>query len=111
VFEHYDGFGRYREQEKAVPIDATGMLTGTPTGDVPLDGAKSLVDHLASEDRVRACLVRYWSYYAHGRDNWPEKKCNDDSVRREAMAENYTLKSVLSGILHAPTFTRRVQDP
>jgi hypothetical protein len=111
VFEHYDGFGRYREQEKAVPIDATGMLTGTPTGDVPLDGVKSLVDHLASEDRVRACLVRYWSYYAHGRDNWPEKKCNDDSVRREAMAENYTLKSVLSGILHAPTFTRRVQDP
>jgi hypothetical protein len=111
AFEHYDGFGRYRDQEKAAPIDATGVLTGTPTGDVPLDGVKSLVDYLSGEDRVRACLVRYWSYYAHGRDNWSEKKCNDDSVRREAMAGNYTLKSVLSGILHAPTFTRRVQDP
>jgi hypothetical protein len=110
VFEHYDGFGRYREREKDTPIDATGLLTGLPGGDVALDGVESLVEVLASEDRVRACLVRYWSYYAHGRDNWTEKKCNDDSVRREAMAGNYSLQSVLSGILHAPTFTRRVQD-
>jgi hypothetical protein len=111
VFEHYDGFGRYRDQEKGAAIDATGALTGLPSGDVTLDGVQSLVDVLVKEDRVRACLVRYWSYYAHGRDNWAEKKCNDDSVRREAMAGNYTLLSVLSGLLHAPTFTRRVQDP
>jgi hypothetical protein len=111
VFEHYDGFGRYRDQEKGAPIDATGLLAGTPSGDIPLDGVESLVSYLAGEDRVRACLVRYWSYYAHGRDNWADKKCNDDSVRREAMAGNYTLLSVLTGLLHAPTFTRRVQDP
>jgi hypothetical protein len=111
VFEHYDGFGRYREQERGTPIDATGLITGLPGGDVALDGVESLVEVLAAEDRVRACLVRYWSYYAHGRDNWAEKKCNDDSVRREAMSKNYTLQSVLSGIMHAPTFTRRVQDP
>lgn len=110
VFEHYDGFGRYRDQEKGTPIDATGVLY-REEGDVALDGVESLVNHLVSEDRVRACLVRYWSYYAHGRDNWPEKKCNDDSVRREAMADDYTLLSVVTGILHAPTFTRRVQDP
>jgi hypothetical protein len=111
VFEHYDGFGRYREQEKGTAIDATGLLTGLPGGDVVLDGVESLVAALVAEDRVRACLVRYWSYYAHGRDNWTDKKCNDDSVRREAMTGNYTLQSVLSGLLHAPTFTRRVQDP
>lgn len=111
VFEHYDGFGRYRDEEKGAPVDATGMLYGMPSGDVPLDGVESLVDYLVTQDRVRACLVRYWSYYAHGRDNWPEKKCNDDSVRREAQGGNYALLSVLSGLLHAPTFTRRVQDP
>jgi hypothetical protein len=111
AFEHYDGFGRYRDQEKGTPIDASGMLTGMPAGDVPLDGVDSLVSYLVGQDQVRACLVRYWSYYAHGRDNWPEKKCNDDAVRREAAADDYTLLSVLYGLLHAPTFTRRVQDP
>ncbi len=111
AFEHYDGFGRYRDQENGVTIDATGLLTEGPTGDVPLDGLPSLVSYLASEDRVRACLVRFWSYYAHGRDNWTEKKCNDDAVRRDAAAHGYSLYSIVTGILHAPTFSQRVVDP
>jgi hypothetical protein len=114
TFEHFDGFGRYRDQEKGAPIDASGGIThvdGTGTEiETPLDGVESLTDYLADNDRVRACVVRYWSYYAYGRDNWQEKKCNDDSVRREAGENGYTLKSIVMGILHAPTFTRRVQD-
>lgn len=115
TFEHFDGFGRYRDQEKGTPIDASGSITREDeTGaeiETPLDGVDSLSDYLADNDRVRACVVRYWSYYAYGRDNWQEKKCNDDSVRREAGENGYTLNSIVMGILHAPTFTRRVQDP
>jgi hypothetical protein len=109
VFENYDGFGRYRDNENGVSIDASGGLVGIPDGDVTLNGVQSLNEYLSKSDTVRACLVRYWSYYAHGRDNWTDKKCNDDSVRREAASNGYTLKSVLMGILHAPSFTRRVQ--
>lgn len=117
AFEHFDGFGRYRDQENGNAIDATGTIyappgiDGQPGADVPLDGVESLISYLAQDDHVRACFVRYLSYYAHGRDNWPEKKCNDDSVRREAGENGYTIRSVLFGILHAPTFTRRTQDP
>jgi hypothetical protein len=32
-------------------------------------------------------------------------------VRREARENGNTIRSVLFGILHAPTFTRRTQDP
>jgi hypothetical protein len=110
AFEHFDGFGRYRDQENGMPIDATGMISDDAGTETPLDGAQSLIDYLASGDRARACAVRYWSYYAHGRDNWQEKKCNDDQVRRDAEANGYTLKSILMGILHAPSFTSRVQD-
>ncbi|HET9958959.1 MAG TPA: DUF1592 domain-containing protein [Polyangiaceae bacterium] len=110
VFENYDGFGRYRDNENGVAIDASGGLVGIPDGDITLNGVQSLNDFLSKSDTVRACLVRYWSYYAHGRDNWTDKKCNDDSVRREAAANGYTLKSVLMGILHAPSFTRRVKS-
>jgi hypothetical protein len=110
AFEHFDGFGRYRAQENGTPIDATGSIVGEPSGDVPLDGVDSLIDYLSTSDQVRACLVRYWSYYAHGRDNWQDKKCNDDAVRREAGENGYTLHSVLSGILHAQSFAHRVKD-
>jgi hypothetical protein len=110
AFEHFDGFGRYRDNEKGATIDATGTIYGEPSGDIPLDGVGSLVDYLASSDQVRACLVRYWSYYAHGRDNWQEKKCNDDAIRRDAEQNGYTLDSVVIGILHAQSFAHRVKD-
>jgi hypothetical protein len=117
AFENFDTVGRYRSQEVdkqgvTHPIDATGTLSGMPEGDVPLSGAASLIEYLSKSDQVRACVVRYWSYYVHGRDNWPEKKCNDDSVRRESATKGNSLKSVLMGmgILHAPTFVRRVKE-
>jgi hypothetical protein len=110
AFENFDGFGRYRDQENGVPIDATGTLYGEVDGDIPLDGVGSLIDYLADSDQVRACLVRYWSYYAHGRDNWTDKKCNDDAIRREAAANGYTLYAVFNAVLHAQTFTHRVKD-
>ena len=111
ALEHYDAFGRYRATEGNGPVDATGMIYGAPDGtDVPLDGAESLASYLTSNAAVSSCLVRYWSYYAHGRDNWAEKICNHDAIRREASADGYSLQSVLKGIVHAPNFTRRVKD-
>jgi hypothetical protein len=111
ALEHYDAFGRYRTMDGNTPIDATGTIFGAPDGtDVPLNGAESLASYLTSTEAVSSCLVRYWSYYAHGRDNWSQKICNHDAVRREASASGYTLRSVLTGLIHAPTFTRRVKD-
>jgi hypothetical protein len=113
TFENFDGFGIYRDNEKGVTIDATGYITPSVddlTDKIALNGAQSLIDYLAANDQYNACVVRYWSYYAHGRDNWTDKKCNDDSVRRYAAAQGYTLRSILDGILHAPNFTTRVKD-
>lgn len=110
AFERYDAFGRYRDQENGKPIDATGNLSGMPEGDIPLDGAESLINYLSKSEAVRSCLVRYWSYYAYGRDQWAEKQCNHDAIRREAGKQNYSLKGILAGISHAPHFTRRVKD-
>jgi hypothetical protein len=94
-----------------MPVDATGTIFGAPGGmDVPLDGAESVTSYLVSNEAVRSCLVRFWSYYAQGRADWKEKVCDHDSVRREAAASNYTLLSVLTGIIHGPHFTRRVKD-
>jgi hypothetical protein len=111
AFENFDGFGRYREQENGAPIDASGELSSVPGGPIPLDGVESLSAYLATSELVQTCLVRFWTYYAYGRDTWQGKQCNHDAVRREAAAGNYSLKSVLAGIIHAPHFSRRVQEP
>jgi hypothetical protein len=47
------------------------------------------------------------SYFAYGRDEWESKVCNDHAIRGEARAAGNSLKSMLMGVLHSPSFTRR----
>jgi hypothetical protein len=115
AFEHYDSFGRYRNDENGVPIDATGTIysANAKDGDVHVDGlsgAQGLQTYLAQSDDVKACLVRYWSYYAFGTASWPQDGCTYDAIRAEAASKSYSLKSVLTAILHSPRFTTRVMD-
>jgi hypothetical protein len=110
AFEEYDAFGRFRDQDMGVPIDASGELTDVVGGPIALDGLQSLNDYLAVSDEARSCLIRYWSYYAYGRDEWQQHECNHDAIRAEAAEGGYTLQDTLLAIIHAPHFTRRVAD-
>jgi len=110
TFEHYDTFGRYQARDQNQPIDQTGMLYFMPEGDVPLSGPKDLIDYLAESEAVRECVVRYWSYYAYGRDTWEDKECTAQSILDESKAEGGSLKSTFLALLHTPHFTRRVKD-
>jgi hypothetical protein len=121
AFEHYDAFGKYRDKENEVTIDATGTIFAASSSgqDVPIDGlsgakgpsgVQSLQAYLAQSDDVKSCLVRYWSYYAFGSATWAQDKCTYDAIRDEASKSSYSLKSVLMGILKTPRFTSRVMD-
>lgn len=110
AFEHYDGFGRYRDQENGVAIDSSGELSDVAGGPIPLADVEDLSSYLATSEAVQSCLVRFWTYYAYGRDTWASKQCNHDAVRREAEASDYSLKAVLKGIIHAQHFSQRVQE-
>jgi uncharacterized protein DUF1588/uncharacterized protein DUF1592/uncharacterized protein DUF1595/uncharacterized protein DUF1587/uncharacterized protein DUF1585 len=115
AFEHYDAFGNYRSDENGVPIDATGTIysASATDGDVPIDGlsgAQGLSTYLAQSEGLKSCLVRYWSYYAFGTAGWDQDACTYDTIRNEAAAQSYSLKSVLMGILHTKRFTTRVND-
>jgi len=116
AFEHYDGFGRHRDSENGVAIDATGTIVdvnpreGSPTFD-GLAGKGGLGAYLAGSDDVRQCLVRYWSYYSYGAVTWAQDACTYDAISAEASGKGFALRDVLMAIIHAPNFTRRVQDP
>jgi hypothetical protein len=113
AFEHYDAFGRWRTQENGIAIDAKGTIySAAPGMDVPIDGiggVGGLGAALASNDKVNRCLVRYWTYYAYGAASWNADACTYDAVATEAGRDQYKLKSVLMGIVHAPRFTKRAK--
>jgi hypothetical protein len=114
-FENYDGFGRYRSMENGVSIDATGTLFGVDSaGDSPtfdgLAGTGGLEAYLAQDDDVKRCMIRYWTYYSYGSSSWSQDACTYSSVYQAAASSGFALRSVLMGIIHAPSFTQRVQD-
>ncbi|WP_237244839.1 MULTISPECIES: DUF1592 domain-containing protein [Sorangium] len=110
-FEHYDTFGRWRSEEEGFQIDATGTVVEPPSGEnFSFDGLTELADYLAANEDVKACMVRYWSYYAFG-GTWEQDGCTYETVQEEAAAGDFRLKSVWLALTHAPHFTRRVQGP
>jgi hypothetical protein len=106
-FEHYDAWGRWRDQENGIPIDATGTVVGGGAGgaDVAFNGVTELSSFLATNDAVKQCLVRYWAYFAYGSSSWPQDACTYDSI--SGSAGQYGLHDVLMAIIHAPHFTQR----
>ncbi len=113
-FEQYDGFGRFRTTDNGLPIDASATIYGDPEGNDDtlsgLTGQNSLSEYLAESDDVQRCMQRYWAYYAYGSSSWKQDACTYDAIYKEAANGNFALKSVLKAIIHAPTFTSRVQD-
>jgi hypothetical protein len=114
AFENYDGWGRYRTTDNGFPTDDSATIYGDPTGKDDtvqgLSGAGSLGDFLAKSDDVTRCMQRYWTYYTYGSSSWSQDACTYDAIYNEAKNNNFTLKSVLMAIVHAATFTTRVQD-
>ncbi len=61
-FEHYDATGRWVNDDRGMPIDATGAIDGRP-----FDGVPGLAQLLAEMPEARACYVEQWLRFASGK--------------------------------------------
>jgi hypothetical protein len=111
-FEHYDAFGRRRDQENGRPVDASGSVLASDGSETPFNGLPGLAEYLTTQagESVNACLVRYWSYFAFGAAGWQEDQCTYDAIAQQARADGFAIKSVVKAILKTPRFSRRVAD-
>ncbi len=89
-FEQYDVVGRFRTQENGVPVDATGEIVGPG---LKFNGLKELVDHLADNDAVRQCMVRFMAYSSYGAAGWADDGCTYDAISNEAKSQNWSIRS------------------
>jgi hypothetical protein len=63
ALEHYDAIGRYREEEKGRPVDATGAYE-TRTGDrVTFSGAPELAGFLIRSQETHNAFVQQLFHY------------------------------------------------
>lgn len=65
-FEHYDGAGRWRDQDGEHTIDATGEILSSPHTDGTFDGVFGLADLLAASPDVQACYATMWTIWGTG---------------------------------------------
>jgi hypothetical protein len=106
AFENYDVVGRYRTEENGMPVDPSGEIAGD---NFSFTSLRELNDHLASNETVRDCMVRFMSYFAYGATGWTDDACTHDAITAEAKTTNFSIRGVLTAITHAPHFTTRVQ--
>jgi len=64
--EHLDSAGRFRDTENGFPIDDSGIVAGTSTGDVKVSGAADLANALAKLPETTDCVSSYLAAYALG---------------------------------------------
>jgi hypothetical protein len=114
AFENYDGWGRYRTMDNGSAVDDSSTIYSDPQmKDVNvsgLSGTGSLSAYLAASDDAVRCMERYWTYYTYGASTWSQDACTYDAIYNESKTNGFGLKSVLMSIIHAPSFTTRVQD-
>ena len=66
AFEHFDGVGRYRDQQANRPIDTRGEVVDSPRTDGAFSDLAGLTALLASSPDVSDCFTDKWLRFAYG---------------------------------------------
>jgi hypothetical protein len=61
-FEHYDAIGRWRDDDRGMPLDVTGEIDGNPFNGIP-----EMAEMLSHMPEVRACYVSRWMRFSQGK--------------------------------------------
>lgn len=104
-FEHFDGIGRWRIEERGFTIDATGHAT-VDGALVSYDGAEQLADTLAHSAQVRRCLVRRWFGSRFGRFDAPLDAPIVDALDGGFAASGTKLRSLATVLARTDAFYR-----
>jgi hypothetical protein len=106
--ENYDAIGRYRANDGASPVDATGAL---PDG-TAFNGAVELAGVLGKDPRFTDCVTRKFVTFAVGRLlNQPTDDALVQSISTKAKAASGTLASVIRESLLSDAFRTRQGSP
>jgi hypothetical protein len=106
-FEHFDGIGRYREDEWGLPIDATGNVYDTVDADGPFNGVVELGEQLGNSGQVRDCVTKQWFRFAYGRAETEQDTCSLDVIKTMFASADYDIKELIVALAQTDAFRYR----
>jgi len=105
--EHFDAAGRYREEEKGKPVDASGQYQTRSGETVTFSGARDLAAFLAKSDEVHTAFVEQLFHYAVKQ---PIRAYGPEATAdlKTAFAKNdFRLRKLMTDIVAASALTAR----
>jgi hypothetical protein len=104
-FEHLDAAGRFRADERGLPIDDSGYLRDA-TGDLEFTGPTELAATLAATPETSRCMASFMASYVYGLDH------HDTPCLVTGLAESFArgelgIVDFYVRLATAPHFTRR----
>jgi hypothetical protein len=109
-FEMMDAIGRRRDTENGLPVDSSGMLSGTDV-DGPFEGPAELAEKLIGSRQVRDCFALQMFRYLEGRDQTNADACNIASLQNSFAPANRPIVDLALGMVLQDFFFRRSYEP
>jgi Protein of unknown function (DUF1592)/Protein of unknown function (DUF1588)/Protein of unknown function (DUF1595)/Protein of unknown function (DUF1585)/Protein of unknown function (DUF1587) len=104
-FEHYDLIGRWRNDDRGMPLDVTGNIDGTT-----FDGIPDMAQKLAVMPESRSCYMQQWFQFATGK-----LKGDADQAYMDWLSMKFTpdvkLVDMVVNIVTSDTFRQLKIDP
>lgn len=103
-FEHYDAIGRWRDNDGAVAVDATGKVNDTDV-DGAFNGVGELSAKLAKSQDVADCVVGKWFVYALGRSASNDRdSCSVKKLGNDFKTSGGNVRQLLANITTTDAF-------
>jgi Protein of unknown function (DUF1588)/Protein of unknown function (DUF1592)/Protein of unknown function (DUF1585)/Protein of unknown function (DUF1595) len=109
AFEHLDGVGRFRDNEKGRPIDTSGRLEVTDAQG-PFSGAVELMQRIAASDAANACFAQAWLELAYRRPLSPKDACTQQQVVSRFAASDGKIVDLLVEVALGDSFRYRLRS-
>jgi hypothetical protein len=107
-FGHYDGMGKYLDDENGQPIDANGeVVSAGPALDGPFSGAVELANKLASSGLVEPCFAVQLSRYALGRAETNSDACSLQASYAAFQNSGFQVRELMAAIARSDSFRLR----
>lgn len=103
-FEHYGALGEWQATDNGLPVDASGVLTGTEASDGPFTGARELARRLATSKQVQDCYTKQWVRFALARIEQPRDSCEVEALSDAFTTSGGDIRALLRGIALSRAF-------
>jgi hypothetical protein len=110
AFEHFDGAGKYRQDDSGHAIDASGNVTVDGTT-LTFNDASDLAKALASAPAAQACFARQWLRYAIDRFEQNADAAAVAYLAKAYDASHFDTRDLIVEITRTIPFTHRAPSP